>query len=633
MLTPLLLLAALAHAQPLHTELLLRADLDTAAQGLAQSPDPKLAAAASSWLSIGEGRDRVHTAELRILKTGVENALILDDLPRAAGLLASSLGAMARQPELLELRDVVEQAMILAKPDARAQAWIELAEVCHDPARRTRYLEQADRAALEARYAPQRIATTRASHVGIERDAAVHMLERIDAEYYVEPDWAAAALAGARQLSWLEDIGIASASQPPPSADDPVAALDAALAWGDQAGLEPTTVIAEWTLGALASLDAWTRAVWPAELASWQQHHEGVYYGVGLELEHGRLDGVRVARPLMATAAWSSGIHQGDRMDRIDDLVIAELDGDRLAAAQAALRGPAGSSVTLQLRRADQGPFEVTLTRGGIVVETVSGYQRRDDNSQDPWLDEDDGLAYVRIDAFKPTTEAAFDALTLPVADRIRGVVIDLRGNPGGDIYSAVQIADRFVVRGPLIKVSGRVMPETGPDVDPVTGERLADWNEAASGHTLEGVPTVVLVDTGTASASELLAGALQKRAAAWVVGAPTWGKGRTQALRAEPAFGYAVQYTNLVWTLSDGQVLARDLGGGIRPDVHVRMSVGEQYLARSLAHQRGAVRHHADGTPMAAKELSRRYDLPELEDDPGILAATLVMRAILVQD
>jgi carboxyl-terminal processing protease len=630
MLVPLLLLALCAWSQPLHTELLLRASLDTAARGLASDHDPEIAAAAEAWLAIGAGRERVHEAELKILRTGVENALILDELPRAAGLLAASLETMRGEPTLLELRDTVEQAMILAPPTERAQAWIELAEVCRDPEQRAHYLEQSDRAAIESRYEPARITATRAAQAGIQRSAAVAMLERIDREYYVEPDWQTATQAGRRQLGWLVELGLASGPALPPAQGDPVQALDTALAWGVQAQLEPETVIAEWMHGTLAALDPWTRAVWPAELASWQQEHAGVYHGVGLELRAGSRGEVLVARPLLSSPAWSSGIHQGDRVERIDGLTLAEIEGDRLAAAERALQGAAGSTVTLLMHRSGREPFEVTLTRAPIVVETVSGYQRRDDATWDPWLDEDDGLAYVRIDAFKPTTLAAFDALTLPVSERLRGVVIDLRGNPGGDIESAVEIADRFVARGWLIRVDGRVMPETTPSVATPEGVELAEWNEAAPGHRLEGVPVVVLVDTGTASAAELLAGALQARAGAWVVGAPTWGKGRTQALRADPEQGWAVQYTNLVWTLPGGQALDRDLGGGIRPDVHLAMSVGEQYLARRLAHQRAAVHQHADGAPLSWPELGRRYDLPELEADPGILAAELVLRARL---
>ncbi|MFH1464388.1 MAG: S41 family peptidase [Pseudomonadota bacterium] len=626
MLVPLLLVAACAGAPPAEVELLLRADLDRAAEHLVQGDDPALAAAADRWLRLQPLRARVHTVELRLLETGVDHALILDDLPRATGLLADAMATMGSEPTLMALRERVEGALDQAPPADRAQAWVALAEVSRDPDCRARHLERADHAALEVRYSEAQRAATRASQVGITRAAAVDMLRRIDAEYYTRPDWEAATRAGARQLGWLVELGLASPVAPPPPHRKPAEALDAALAWGEQAGLEPETVIAEWMAGTLAALDGWTRAIWPAELASWQQEHAGVYYGVGLELAKAPQGGVRVQRPLLDTPAWTSGIHQDDRILRIDALSLADLEGDQLSAAEQALRGPAGSPVTLRLQRADHDPFEVTLTRAPVAVETVSGLQRRDDATWDPWLDEQDGLAYIHIGAFKPTTTAAFDALTQPVADRLRGVVMDLRGDPGGDIGAAMDIADRFVPDGRLIRVTGRVKPE------PVApkGAHPADWKEATPGHHLEGLAVVVLVDTETASAAELLAGALQDGAGAWLVGAPTWGKGRTQALRAEPGQSYAVQYTNLVWTLPGGQALDRDHGGGLQPDVQLAMSAAESYLARVLAHRRAAIRHHADGTPLRWEDLPRRYELPPLDPDPGILAGEIVLRAVI---
>jgi carboxyl-terminal processing protease len=631
MLALLLVFVGSAMSQPSGVESLLRADLDRAAEHLRQSEDPKLAATAEVWVGLQPVRARVHTVELRLLQTGVEDALILGDLPRAAGLLAGSMGSMGDEPALIVLRERVEQALPKAPPAQRAQAWVELAEASRDPGERARCLENADRAALQGRYGEAQIAATRAAQVGIERAAAVDILQRIDAEYYVRPGWEAATQSGARQLGWLVEEGVASAAVPLPRAHcRPVRALDAALAWGEQAGLAPQTVIAEWMHGTLAALDGWTRAIWPAELASWQQENEGVYYGVGLELAPAAEGGVRVEMPLLDSPAWAAGIHQGDRVVRIDDLVLAEVAEDPVAAAERALPGPADSPVTLLLQRAGREPFEVILTRGPIAVPTVRGFVRRDDTTWSPWLDEGDGLVYVQIEAFKPTTLAAFDALTLPVAGRVRGLVLDLRGDPGGDIESAVRIADRFVAAGWLARVTGRVMPESEPHLDAPRGVRLAEWNEAVPGHLLEGVPTVVLVDAGTASAAELLAGALQDGAGAWVVGAPTWGKGRTQALRADPGHDYAVQYTNLVWTLPGGRALDRDLGGGIQPDVSLVLSAAEGYLARCLAHQRAAVRQHADGTPLRWEPMGRRYDLPPLETDPGILAAELVLRARL---
>src|SRR5690606_2525549 len=116
-----------------------------------------------------------------------------------------------------------------------------------------------------------------------------------------------------------------------------------------------------------------------------------------------------------------------------------------------------------------------------------------------------------------------------------------------------------------------------------------------------ESIPLVVLVDRDTSSAAEILAGALQERARAVVVGAPTWGKGLSQALRAAPGGGYALQVTNLVWTLPSGRQLSHELegGGGIRPDLHVELGPAERYLVAQLTSRRTALRTHADGTPM----------------------------------
>ncbi len=632
MLAPLLLLlsAAVAQVVSFEAEALLRRDIHSAAKVLTTSDDPALAAAARAWLELQPARKQVHAVELELLAEGVEEALEWGDVVRAAGLLSAAMLARPDEPILAELLRRVEQATIGATPDAQAEAWPLLAEASRDPEALERYQLRTARADLERRYDPAHRASTRRSQRGITREAALHLIARVDEEYYTEPLWSLATYCGARQLGWLAELGGADAQDRPEAPTDPVQALDAALSWGQQAGLSAETVIDEWVRGALGSLDRWTRAVWPAELESWERGHAGVYYGVGLELERGRLGDVRVARPLPHTSAWTSGIHQGDRVDRIGELVLAELEGDAVARAEEALRGPEGSEVTLEVARRNDPSWEVTLTRGPVVTETVQGLERRDDNAWSLWIDEQAGLAYLRILEFKPTTLGDFDALLYPERERVKGLVIDLRGNPGGDIASAVEIADRFVAEGPLLDISGRVMPESEPEIDPQTGERLPAWNEAARGHAFEGLPTVILVDAETASAAELLAGALQEQADAWVVGALTWGKGRTQALRSEREQGYAVQYSNLLWKLPGGRPLARDLGGGIRPDVRVELSVGEQFQARRLALGRAALRQHADGAPMSWTDPGRRSDLPEMDRDPGLIAGEIVMRVVL---
>jgi len=283
-----------------------------------------------------------------------------------------------------------------------------------------------------------------------------------------------------------------------------------------------------------------------------------------------------------------------------------------------------------------------------VVRETVQGWERDATNAWSPWLDRGAGLAYVRIEVFRAATPADLDALLAPAQDELRAVVLDLRGDPGGDVNAAVRVADRFVATGTLARISGRVLPDTGPDTDPETGEALAEWNDALPGGALESLPVVVLVDGETASAAEVVAGALQQLAQAVVVGSPTWGKGYAQALRVAPDGSYAVQLTNLVWTLPEGQRLAHvGLGqggqgaegqgaegqGGIQPRIRLpAASPGEAFRTGWLRAERGALRVHADGSPMQPVGTPPRPDLPALAEDPAVLAGEMAARALLIQ-
>mgnify|MGYP002632324013 CR=1 FL=1 len=267
------------------------------------------------------------------------------------------------------------------------------------------------------------------------------------------------------------------------------------------------------------------------------------------------------------------------------------------------------------------------MRRAPVSMKTVEGYARGPDNAWSVWLQP--GVAYAHITDFRASTEPDLDALFEPWLDEIQVVVLDLRGNPGGNVNAAVQVADRFVAEGLLAGIDGRVLPDTGPEIDPETGARLADWNEALPGHALEGVPVVVLVDGDTASSAEVLAGALQERAEAFVIGSPTWGKGYAQALRGGEA-DWALQLTNLVWTLPSGRRLDRE--GGIQPAlVLAATSPGERFRLAELYEGRAALRVHDDGSPMSPVGPRARDGLPELSGDPALVAARLVARSLLV--
>jgi carboxyl-terminal processing protease len=388
--------------------------------------------------------------------------------------------------------------------------------------------------------------------------------------------------------------------------------------------------IAEWMEAGLSALDPWTRPVWPAEISSWEADHAGVKVGVGLEL---KMEGeeVVVLQPLPDTPSWNSTIHQGDHLQAVTEgtrrLLLSSLPvADRLSVAEEALLGDENTTVTLTLQAVGAPLRDVVLSRASVVTETVEGYQRGPDNHWDPLFAPH--LAYVHISRFRPTSEDAFDALLADLP--LQGVLLDLRGNPGGDVNAAVQIADRFISHGKLAQISGRILPPSSQERDPKTGELLPDWNDAVEGQSLEGLPVVVLVDEVTASAAEVLAGALQELAGALIVGTPTWGKGKAQKIYTDPHRSFALQYTNFMWALPDGRRLSHELGGGIQPDLLYPLSTAEGYQARRLAAQRAALRVHADGTPMHWPDPGLRPEIPTLPADPQLLAAELLLKARL---
>ncbi len=629
----------------------LRAGELGALAALAQDDDP-VGQLAARLVALEPERAAVHAAELPLMTAATEEALAKGAVEVAANRLGLGLLAFPADPRLQALLDELLAAAAQAPDPVRAGATATLAMVLDGIGQRgaaARLRAEADAAALRARYDPARLAETRAAQAGVGLPAALRLFDELDRSDVTALDWGAVAAGGDRALSALVAAPGARAAWPKladtvlatgaavPTVAEAKALLDARVGALARQGVPAEVVVAEWVQGALGALDPWSRVVWPAEIRRWQAGHAGVYQGLGLELARGPGGRVVVARPLPTGPAWTSGVHQDDVIVAIVEEDGSRLEPDRLApearlaAARDALVGAAGSPVRLVLER-DGAPLERALVRGDVRPETLRGWARGDDNAWQTLFDPAHGLAWVAIDRFKPATHTDFDALVAPELDQIRGLVLDLRGNPGGDVNAAVQLADRFIADGLLADVHGRVPPETGPDTDPVTGAPLAEWNEAVPGHALEGVPVVVLVDAETASAAEVLAGALQERAGARVVGAPTWGKGLAQVIHTDPEGEAAAQFTNLVWTLPSGRRLSHQLagGGGIQPDLPLVLTPGEDFQLDRAATLRGALRTHHDGSPMHPLDPGHNAELPVLSEDPLQLLAQLLLRAEL---
>ena len=284
----------------------------------------------------------------------------------------------------------------------------------------------------------------------------------------------------------------------------------------------------------------------------------GNYTGIGLDvnLEGGK---VTVVNPLDGAPAARAGILPGDVVVSVDDVPVDDKD---VSATVARMRGAPGTPVTLDVvRDGTEAPLRFALTRSSVQVKSVTGEYLGN------------GLAYLKLSSFTDSTPRDLDAAVRELlansgTDRLLGVVLDLRGNPGGVLDAAVRVADKFLADGLIVSGSGRVQQA-----------RFEQF--AHPGDALERVPTVVLVNRGSASASEIVAGALQDHHRARIVGETTYGKGSVQTVMPLGE-GTAIKLTTSHYLTPSGRSIN---GLGIEPDVVVHNAdANAQYRGASGA-------------------------------------------------
>ncbi len=292
--------------------------------------------------------------------------------------------------------------------------------------------------------------------------------------------------------------------------------------------------------GLLLDLDPHSAYLVRSDAQSLEEDSSGAYDGIGVDVQVQPDGTILVIAPIDDTPAARAGVKPGD--------LIVAIDGKPLtpdSLGENPLRGEPGSSTVLTVQREGQAkPIEITVKRETIRISSVRGRML------------EPGYGYIRISTFQADTANDFvrqlDALSAQAADkRLRGLVLDLRSNPGGLLTAAVQIADELLDKGGIVSTRGR-----NPVVDTVFN--------ATSGDRLQGTPVVVLVDAGSASASEVLAAALRDNGRARVVGSRTFGKGSVQTVLPLDN-GDAVKLTTArYYTPSGRSIQAR----GIEPDV-----------------------------------------------------------------
>ena len=293
--------------------------------------------------------------------------------------------------------------------------------------------------------------------------------------------------------------------------------------------------------GMVSGLDPYSEYLDRDEYDELRASTSGHYTGVGIELA-ATARGLEVVRPIERSPAERAGVRGGDVIVGIDgEAVGSDVDGaiDRM-------RGPPGSQVRLSLRRgAAAEPLEVSIERAELDVPSASAQML------------ERGFGYLRITAFSETTPREVETLLRAIKEqaggRLQGLVIDLRNNPGGVLDAAVDVADAFLDRGVIVTASGRT-------------EEARFRMEATPGELVPGTRIALLVNGGSASAAEILAGALRDNGRAVLVGRQTYGKGSVQTL-IPLSEGRALKLTTSLYATPSGAVIdAR----GIEPDVQL---------------------------------------------------------------
>jgi carboxyl-terminal processing protease len=371
--------------------------------------------------------------------------------------------------------------------------------------------------------------------------------------------------------------------------------------------------------GMLASLDPHSSYMNATEYREMQTQTRGEYGGLGIEVTSE--DGVvRVVSPIDGTPAARAGIQAGDYLTAIDGESIVGLT---LNEAVRRMRGESGSSITVTVAREDTDPFDVTLTREIINVRAVVARVEGD-------------IGIIRISTFNERTgsmlQDAIRQVRRDTGGRLRGVVVDLRNNPGGLLDQAIEVSDAFLDGGEVVSTRGR-QPE---DVQRYNARR---------GDDLAGVPVVVLINGASASAAEIVAGALQDRNRALIVGVDSFGKGSVQTvIPLQGGRDGALRLTTARYYTPAGRSIQ---GAGITPDMEVaarrisaediarlqRLGISEADLPNALDNDSGAERravHMPEDQPPENWDTEEDYQLSRAMDflRQGTVAERLRQRA-----
>jgi carboxyl-terminal processing protease len=349
--------------------------------------------------------------------------------------------------------------------------------------------------------------------------------------------------------------------------------------------------------GMLNGLDPHSVYLTQDAFADLQTSTTGEFSGVGIEvgMENGF---VKIIAPIDGSPATAVGLQSGDVILKLDNQVLR---GMSLNEVVDMMRGPKGSDILLSIGRpGEPAPFDVTVTRDVIKVASV----------RERWLEP--GYAYLRISQFQQRSgeDVRNAVLRLQEEGEIDGIVLDLRNNPGGVLGSSVDVAGVFLESGTVVYTEGRLD----------NAERSYD---AASGDLTEGAPMVVLINGGSASASEIVAGALQDHSRAVIMGTQSFGKGSVQTV-LPISESRAVKLTTALYFTPSGRSIQAE---GIRPDVVVERARVETFDESGRVSERDLAGHLENGDDQTAVDAQASRGL--ISSDNQLYEALTLLKGV----
>ncbi|MEM9277699.1 MAG: S41 family peptidase [Pseudomonadota bacterium] len=355
--------------------------------------------------------------------------------------------------------------------------------------------------------------------------------------------------------------------------------------------------------GMLTSLDPHSSYLNPKDFSNMRVQTRGEFGGLGIEVTMEN-EVVKVVSPIDDTPAARAGVLAGDLITEIDGESIR---GISLQQAVEKMRGEVNTPIVLTIaREGAEKPIEITIIRDVIKVRSVR------------YRVEDDDIGFLDVNAFNEQTfenlEAGIKKIREEVGDeKLKGFIVDLRLNPGGLLDQAVSVSDSFLDRGLIVSTRGRNEDETRR-------------HSARPGDLTGGKPIIVLINGGSASASEIVAGALQDHKRATVVGTRSFGKGSVQTIIPLGANGALRLTTALYYTPSDRSIQ----GKGIDPDIEIIQPLPEELQGRVEARGESNLRGHIVGNEEdEGGSGSIAYVPPEPEDDVQLQYAKDLLRGL----